>query len=104
MERRQVGQRTKLRKLNRPENRTCLIAHAESLSKPHRVSGKLRTPTPTNIFFMISDQNEKIKVATNAVAALMDVSDCDLDYVLECLSGNVLSEEECFQIKEYFAF
>lgn len=51
---------------------------------------------------MISDKNEKIKVATNAVAALMDVSDCDLDYVLECLRGNVLSEEECFQIKEYF--
>ncbi len=45
--------------------------------------------------------NEKqLQIAANAIAGLADATQEEIDYILELLSGNVISEEDCGTIKE----
>lgn len=48
--------------------------------------------------------DQEIAIAANSIAGLAEVSGEDVNFILECLSGNVLSEEDCGRIKERFVF
>lgn len=47
--------------------------------------------------------DQEIAIAANAIAGLMDATGSDLDYILECLTGNIISDEDCGRIKERMA-
>lgn len=48
--------------------------------------------------------DHQIAIAANAIAGLMDATGSDLDAILECLAGNIISEEDCGRIKERLSF